>query len=242
MIIDAFCYSFTVVSGIMFIQEMKGIPSLNVMCSILMNTKCSNWGIYCFLLILYLIPFLLGVLVICMYKRLVYSEKHTLPERYSSLCSFFYYSSLISLTSNILFLLESLTESKTSYFIFRMGLLKGAHGMGVVYLYRLMMSLLLNSISFVLVFFFYETVLVVKVSTLRLKLKTYFIRNMGILSWFMGFLIVYGLVFYYFKINFIKHLRNSLIVQETINVYDFIWCMIINIQIGMYYIIKSLFL
>lgn len=221
-------------------NEITFLPSLEDFFTVTLGTEvaCVHSMMILFLLLI-LFPLLFGLLLIVAYGGRGLNFKRSPSKRYSILCTTLLYSILIHITTDVFFFMEFLTSSKIVYFLFRMYALANARGHMMVLVYKSFIIHLLNSLSFMAIFFMIETYMAITSNSTATPFNIFVRKNKIAMSLFGTIAAAYILAIKFFSYRY--HLTAN---KETVVHIEPLWAsfigsiMINGLLIGFYHILS----
>lgn len=199
-------------------KELNSLSSVDEFLSLLLDQKISPSlaATLLFFLILF-VPFLFCLFIIVNYKKHGFNFKKPVSVRYHNLCSMFYYSLLRCTTTNTFALLDLISSSRIIYFIIRMSQFFGKRDQSMICLFKFISNLFLNSLSFMIIFFLYETYISFYSSSVPISLYNFARKNKIVIGLFFIITLVYFIIINHFSSKYyLLTLKSVVSYRETL--------------------------
>lgn len=221
-------------------REINCLPSFEHFFTTILDIKVSyTFSMIIPFFLVVLLPLLFGLLLIVAYKKHRLNFKRPPSRRYSVLCTMLFYSILIHITADTFFFLEFLTSSKVVYFLFRMGALMSDRSYMMSFVYKSFVLLLLNTLSFIALFFVIETCIAIKSSSITTPFNIFMKKNKVVIASSGIFTAAYALM-----INFFSHRYHLAVNKESAVHSETLWLgfigsiMVNTLLMGFYYVLS----
>lgn len=239
MIWDGIIISYILLTLLCLRNEISLLPAPNKVAYNILNFKISNLLsfslIFCLLI---LFPFISCFTIMCFYRQKKFTLKFTLIKRYKNLITMMYYSTLINIAFCLFDYLESLSSSKTYYYIYRLSHLKGNCGQGLVIIYKNFMTLYINGIVLTVLFFLCETYIAKIGNNISISYESFLYKNIKIIPLIIIWLIFNTGNILEFFIRYYKFTQRFSIIDETNFFSDFLGSIMINLLLSVYLYVK----
>lgn len=240
MIYGLFLMAYVAFTSYYINNEISLLPSFEYFFTAILDVRVSH---ICSMTLLFssivLSPLLFGLLLIVAYKNHGFNFKRPPSRRYSVLCTVLFYSILIHITTDTFFFLELLASSKVIYYLFRMSALVNDKSYMMTFVYKSLILLFFNSLSFMVLFFLTETCISIKNNNAAMSLNMFVRKNRVAIGSSGTFTAVYILMINFFSYRY--HLtvcKESVVHSETLWP-GFVGSVVINtLLMGFYYVLS----